>query len=146
MSTSQTTTYEFDQVTCALGNIIADGFGQDEGISIEQDSPVFKKYVGSDGKTCRTKTLQKGAKVKVTLGQYSATNDLFAALLLADNLAPNGAGITSLYIRDRSGRGLWTAVSAWLEGYPETVDLKNDVTVKVWTIECSELIRFDGGN
>jgi hypothetical protein len=103
--------------------------------------------VGEDGKTCRTRTMKRGARVTITLAQYSATNDLFAGLLLADAVrGSSGVGGLPLFINDRSGRGLWTATHAWIAGFPEDVSLRSEVTERVWVIECAELLRFDGGN
>lgn len=145
MTTPQLTIYDFDQVTVGVGNIIVDGFAEGDGVMIEPDAAVFVKVTGADGKTTRTKTLNKGAKVTITLAQSSLTNDKFSALITADAEAPNGAGVVPLYIRDKSGRGLWTAAQCWLSELP-SVDLKNEVTSRVWVIECAKLVRFDGGN
>ena len=127
MFTPQLTVYDFDQVSCLVGPIICDGFAEGEGIVIESASPIFTKYVGADGKVTRTKTLDRSGKVTITLAQSSLTNDKLSALALLDQSAPNGAGVGPLFIRDKSGRGLWAAEQCWVAEFPQ-VDLKNAVT------------------
>jgi hypothetical protein len=143
--TPQTTTYDFDQVTVALGPILVDGFQDGEGVSIEPGAETFTMVVGTDGKVTRSKTLNRTAKVNISLLQSSASNDALSVLHILDRDAPNGAGIVPLYIRDKSGRALYTAAAAWIEAAP-TVSFDREATPRVWVIACSKLERVDGGN
>jgi len=143
--TPQTTTYDFDQVTVALGPIIIDGFQDGEGVTIEPGAETFTHVVGTDGKVTRSKTLNRTATVTIKLMQSSAANDLLSALHVVDRDAPNGAGVVTLFIRDDSGRALYKASEAWISS-PPSVTFDREATAREWIISCSKLERVDGGN
>ncbi len=143
--TPQTTTYDFDQVSCMLGPIIFDGYNEGEGISIEHSEAAFTMIVGADGKVTRSKTLNETAKITITLLQSSAANDQMAALLTLDRSTPNGSGIVPFWVRDRGGRSLFKAAEAWIEGPPQAV-FAREATARAWTICVSKLFRYEGGN
>ncbi len=138
-------TYDFDQVTIAIGPILAEGFQDGEGVTIEPGAEVFTDVVGTDGQVTRSKTLNRTGTVTVKLMQSSATNDLFSSLLLTDQNAPNGAGVIPVYIRDRNGRSLHTAHQAWISAWPQ-VTYDRGATVREWVIRCARLEHFVGGN
>lgn len=145
MATPQTTVYDADQVTVALGAILCDGFQDGSFVEIAQDEATFTKKVGADGKVSRSKTLNRAGKVTITLMSTSLSNDFLSALHILDRDAPNGAGIVPLYIRDRSGRALYTAAQAWVAKAPD-VSFDREATPRAWEIEFSKLERSDGGN
>lgn len=144
-NTPRLTTYQFDQVTCAFGPILMDGFQDGEGIEIEQNQPTFTTHVGADGKVTRAKTLDRTATVRINLMQTSAQNDALSAIHIADRDTPNGAGILPLYIRDRNGRSLHTAPEAWIQKAPDST-YDRTPTVRVWELGVAFLENFVGGN
>lgn len=143
-ATPQTTTYDLDMMTIALGPILMDGFQEGEAVTIETPE-TFTMKVGADGKVTRSKTLNLSAIVTINLMQSSASNDLLGALHLLDRNAHNGAGISPLYIRDRSGRAVYTAAQAWIAKAPD-VSFGNEPAPRAWVIHCSRLNRIDAGN
>lgn len=145
MATPEACTYEFDQVTVSFGALLVDGYAEGGGVTVEPDSVSYMKYVGADGKVTRTKTLNRCGKVRIRLAQSSFANDVLSAQHQADLDAPNGAGISTLYIRDRSGRSIWSAAVAWIEGFP-SADLKNETSEREWVIDCAKLVQFVAGN
>jgi hypothetical protein len=145
VSTPQLTVYDADQVTVALGPISCDGFQDGEFVSIAPATGTFTTYVGTDGKACRSKTLNRTATITISLGQFSLSNDLLGALHVLDRDAPNGAGVVPLFIRDRSGRALYTAAQAWISKAPD-VTFDREATARVWEISCAKLERVDAGN
>lgn len=144
-TTPNLTTYEFNQVTVALGPILMDGFQNGEGVVIAHDAPRFTKVVGIDGKVTRNKSHNRMATVTIKLMQTSAQNDLLSALLNTDSEAPNGAGILPIYIRDRNGRSLHTGAEAWIEGFGD-VTYDAEATAREWVIGVARLESFTGGN
>lgn len=142
--TPQTTTYDFDQLSSIFGPIITDDFEQG-GISVEHTEPTFTMIVSLDGKVTRSKTLNHTAKVTITVLSSSATNDQFAAWLTLDRDAPNGAGITNFFLKDNSGRSVYEAPEAWIEGPPAATFVR-EASARAWVICCSKLDRFEGGN
>jgi hypothetical protein len=139
------TIYDPDRVTVAFGPVIVDGYADGEFVSIEPASEIFTRYVGTDGKVTRSKQLRRDATIKFMLSSASATNDALTAIAELDRRAPNGAGIYPLFIRDNSGRALYTAAQAWIEALP-TVSFDRQATVREWSLACADLIRVDGGN
>lgn len=137
-------TYDFDELTFVLGSIIPDDF-EEGGIQIEHSEPTFSMVTSLDGKVTRSKTLNRTAKITVTLLQSSATNDKFATLLTLDRDAANGAGITNLMLKDNSGRSLYEAPEAWIEGPPAATFVR-EAEARAWVICVSKLERFEGGN
>lgn len=143
--TPHLTIYDADQVTVAFGPILLDGFADGEFVSIEPAAEVFTRYVGTDGKVTRSKTLRRDATVTINLAQSSAGNDALSLVHILDRDAPNGAGIHPLYIRDRSGRSLFTAAQSWIEAVP-TASFDREAGTRTWVIACAKLERIDGGN
>ncbi len=138
-------TYDADQVTIALGPILAEGFQDGEMVTIDPGAEVFTDVVGTDGQVTRSKTLNRTATVTVKLMQSSSTNDLFSTLLTTDQNAPNGAGVVPLYIRDRNGRSLHTAAQAWISAWP-SVSYDRGAVMREWVIRVARLENFVGGN
>ncbi len=143
-ATPQTTVYDLDQMTIALGPILLDGFQEGEAVTIETPE-TFTMKVGADGKVSRSKTLNLSAIVTITLMQTSACNDLLGALHLLDRNAANGAGIVPLYIRDRGGRSVYTGAQAWIAKAPD-LTFGNEASPRAWVIHVSRLNRIDAGN
>jgi hypothetical protein len=75
----------------------------------------------------------------------SDSNDILSAVSNADKKSPNGAGIAALYIRDRSGRAVYSAAECWIKGGPP-VEYGRGVKMRDWKLRCAVLERFDGGN
>lgn len=143
--TATTTTYSADEVTVGLGPILVDGYGDGEFVRIEHNQPTFGLKVGTDGKGTRFKFLDRSAKITITVMQSSSANDALSTLHEGDRSAPNGAGIVPLYIRDGSGRALYTAAEAWISEPPKPA-FGREPGAREWVVECTELERFDGGN
>ena len=144
ISTPQLTNYSLDQVTIALGPILFDGFQEGDAVTIETPDG-FGMVIGGDGRVTRYKTLNRTATVTVKLMQSSAANDLSSGLYNLDVSAPNGAGVAPLFIRDGSGRSIYTAAQAWIQKAPD-VTFANEATSREWVIVCAKLVRSDGGN
>lgn len=128
-----------------LGPIAMDGFADGLFMTLAQTSETFTKYVGTDGKVMRSKTLDRSGTCTVELMQTSAANDLLSALHILDRDAPNGAGVLPLWIRDRNGRALYTAAQAWIEKAPE-VTFDRAGTTRTWVIGFAKIERVDGGS
>lgn len=144
MSTPILTGYDPDQLTVAFGPILIDGFQDGEGVTIEVPDS-FTKVVGMDGKVARSKNLDQTAKITIKLLQTSASNDLLFANYLLDRKGKNLAGVMPLYVRDNSGRALYTASQAWISKAPD-VTFDREATSREWVLECAQLLRADGGN
>jgi hypothetical protein len=143
--TPNQTVFDFDQVTCAIGPILVDGFMEGSTLSIEQEEETFTHVVGNDGRVCRSKTLNRVAKCTLTLMQVSAANDKLATLHALDRDAPNGAGIVPFFVRDRSGRTLVTGAQCWISKAADVI-FDRVCVGRTWEITIARAEMFAGGN
>jgi len=139
------TTFDFDLVTATIGPIAVDGFMEGSSISIEHEEDTFTHVTGDDGFVCRSKTLNRNAKVTLTLMQSSASNDKLAVLHALDRDARNGAGIVPMMIVDRSGRTLVTSSQCWIARGPD-INFDRVCVGRTWIITATRLEWFAGGN
>lgn len=137
------TTYDPGQVEIIFGPVRLSGFAEDSLVSIEKNNPRFTLKVGVDGHGTRSRSHDESAKVKVSLMQSSMSNDLLSGIAQLDRRS--GQGVFPLLIKDLSGRSLFTAATAWLEGDP-TVEFGKEVGTREWTIETDQLESLIMGN
>jgi len=144
---SQTTrVYDASQVSMIfMGAIIDSGFADGAFLKIEQTHPDYNTYIGADGEVTRAPSLTRHAKITVMLGQSSSGNAKLSGINNIDILAHNGAGIGIMFVKDRLGTSLYTAQHCWIAQAPD-VQFANEPGPREWHLECSDLIRFDGGN
>lgn len=138
--------YDADQVSISIAGIpILSGFADGEFLKIEQEADDFTDKVGTDGEVTRSKTNDRRATVTILLMQSSAGNAALSALSNVDRLAPNGAGVGSLLVRDRLGTAVYSAAQAWISKPPD-VSFDREATSREWTLRVADLTRNDGGN
>ena len=145
MPTPPLTTYDFDQVTAVVGPILIDGYMEGTSISVEHEEDTFSHVTGDEGLVCRSKTLNRVAKITFTLMQSSAANDKLGVLLALDRDSPNGAGIVPLSIVDRNGRTTLSASQCWISRGPD-VNFDRVCVARVWVITAARLEPTYGGN
>lgn len=138
--------YDSDQVSLVfMGIPIDSGYAEGSFLTIEQSEQDFEVKVGTDGEVTRSKTNNRHATIKVKLMQTSSGNTALSALNNLDVATPGGAGVGPMLIRDRQGTSLYTAGKCWIAKPPD-VDFDRSATSREWTLECANLIRFDGSN
>lgn len=138
--------YDADQVSMVfMGIPISSGYADGVFLEIDQDENDFVVKVGTDGETTRSKTNNHNASIKVHLMQTSDGNAALSTINNLDKLAPNGAGVGPMLVRDRQGTSLYTAGHCWVEKPPDAA-FAREASDRVWTLHCSDLIRLDGGN
>lgn len=142
---SQFYTYDPDRVSVIVGAAPIEGWQDGEFVTIEMSSPMFTDVVGVDGQVTRSKVMNRTATVTVKIMQSSKSNDILSGLLNADLAAPNGAGVVPFYMRDRSGRSLYTGVRCWVSEWP-TVTMDRGALVREWKIRVADMEMFLGGN
>ncbi len=77
--------------------------------------------------------------------QTSDSNDILSAIEIADDKAPNGAGVAPLLVLDQNGRSKHGAAKAWITGQPDA-EYADEAKPREWKLECSEIVDFTGGN
>jgi hypothetical protein len=141
-----TKVYDADQITITFGGVALTGLAEDDVVTIEQDTDDFTDVVGIGSEVTRSKSTDRRATLTVRLMQTSDSNDLLSAISNADVKAANGAGISSVMVRDRgTGRALYAGAEAWIAKPPQVV-YGRTAKVREWKLRISNLERFDGGN
>lgn len=136
-------TYDPAQISVIVGGKILSGFADDTFVTVSRNNDMWVMKTGADGSTTRVKTNDKSGMIVVTLQQASPSNDDLSALLAADELS--NTGVVPVFVRDASGRSLHSALTAWVQRYPQ-VDYSKDVTNRSYSIATDSLECFVGGN
>lgn len=138
-------TYDPSKVDAICGVLPLTGFAAGSFITVEFDEDAFTKYVGSQGEGARAKSCNVAAKVTIRLMQTSDSNDVLTDFALADKFA-NG-GIFPFAIKDNSpnGRTFCIADSMWVKKQP-SIDYSNEIGVREWVLDTTNLTVYLGGN
>src|SRR5688572_16256587 len=107
------TNYHTDQVVVVWKGINITGFANDTFVEIEREEEGFTTYVGSTGEVCRTKNLNRMAKVTVTLMASAAVNDLLAAEAQDDE--DTGLNYGPIMVKDLNSNMRADGPEAWIE-------------------------------
>lgn len=136
-------TYSPDRVIVTFAGIIINGFANDTFVEVERDEDGFMKYTGSLADVARTKNLNHGGKVTVTLMSVASVNDLLCNMAFEDEVA--GVSYGELLIKDTSGNMFCHAEIAWIQKWPKVDRAKESGTVQ-WVFDCADIDVFAGGN
>lgn len=137
--------YSAADVSFVFGNILSDGHGEDEFISIEFDEDAFVKTKGVDGKVIRNRILDRSGRITLTLSAASQTNVALSTIYNLDQVGPGGAGVAALTIRDgNSGQTLIHAANAWIARPPD-LSFGQTAAPRVWVFDTDQMDFFVGG-
>lgn len=136
-------TYDPKLVSCIVGGKIMSGFSDGTFITITRNEQAFNLKVGVDGEGTRAKSNNKSGKIEIELMQSSSSNDDLSAFAAADELSNTGA--VPFFLKDNSGRTIATALTAWVQKYPDQPYAK-EVSTRKWTLETDDIEIFIGGN
>lgn len=106
------TTYNSRKVTCAFGSHIVSGFADDSFISIEPAGDGTQHVVGADGEIGRSIDPSSLYTLKLSLMQYSKTNDYLQKM--HDKDKKDGTGTFSVNINDIIGKEKFVGAVAWV--------------------------------
>lgn len=74
-------TYDLKNVICSVGGVFLNGYGEDDALTFEWDSPIVATSKMADGGTVYSRNNDRGLTVTVTLMQTSrAHKDLYALI------------------------------------------------------------------
>ncbi len=136
-------TYSPDLVIVSFDGIMINGFANDTFVEVERDEDGFMKYTGSLGDVARSRNLNRGGKVTLTLMAVAPVNDLLAEASLLDEENGNIYGV--LQVKDLSGNVRVHSDIAWIQKIPNVERGKESGTVQ-WVFDCAELTIVQGGN
>lgn len=124
------------------------GFADGTFITMDRLVPTSEPYIGAGKKGAfgRVKRSITALQVNITLNQYSATNDLFQALQLADARdVTSNEWVFACTIRDMSGRTTMSTSEAIIIA-PPTVTFGTSTETRDWGIYMYGSDLFIGGN
>lgn len=136
-------TYDPSQVIINFSGVQLSGFADGTFITASRRNDMFTMVVGADGETSRSKSSDRSGEVALTLKATSPSNDILAAIQIADELS--NSGVKPLVITDKSGRTTLFSGTAWLRK-PADVEFGMEVNDREWNFDCPDLDVFVGGN
>jgi hypothetical protein len=132
-------TYSADEVDVIFAGVRLEGFADGEFVTVERRSDTFALKVGADGESAGSNTNDRSGSIKVKLLQTSLGNSHLSQMHTLDQNGPNGAGIGTLAIVDRSsGITLARADHAWVLK-PGAASRGKEITEVEWTLETNNL-------
>lgn len=111
----------FDSLNVSVtfaGISLEDGRAEDEWISLEYQNDQYVDEVGSDGIVIRSASHDDRVDIEITLKGSSLEHAKLSAIHNADRLSRNGAGVSTLVIRDSAGTSLFATSQAWVVKAP----------------------------
>jgi len=136
-------TYDPKNFRAIVGGNILQGFADGTFIKAERNDPAFNLKVGVDGEGTRSKSNNKSGKITITLMQSSSSNDDLSTLAAKDEAS--NSGVVPFFGEDGSGRSLFTALTCWVQKYPDS-EFAKEVSTRTWVLETDDLEIFIGGN
>lgn len=140
-----TKSFDPSLIDCVFAGIPMEGLAEDTFLEIVFEANLFTDKVGVDGEVTRNKKFDRRATATVTLMGSSLTNDALSALAKADADSPNGAGVGSFEIFDRSGTTVFRASKAWIQKVPDT-SFGAEVGSRAWEIRLADCQFLVGGS
>lgn len=137
--------YDSKEVSLVICGIPIDsGFAEGEFVKLEQEEEDFLTVVGTDGEVTRSKSNNRTAKATIRLMQTSDGNTALSALNKLDKAQPNGAGVGSFLLKDRTNSGVvYQAEHCWISK-PPAVSFDKTATPREWEIMIAAIERSDG--
>lgn len=136
---------QFDpkNISIVIGGQLAHGLADGTFLTVERNEQAYNLKIGSDGEGTRAKSNNKSGKITLTLMQSSSYNDYLTGLTIADE--SSNTGVVPVLIKDNLGTTLITALTAWVQKFPNMEDA-HEVSHRVWVLESDEINMFVGGN
>ncbi len=136
--------YDAREVSLVIAGIPIDsGFANGEFVKLEQNEEDFKMISGTDGQVTRSKIYNKSARATIRLMQTADGNASLSALRRLDLANPNGAGVGSFLLKDRSsGNVVYQAEDCWIAAPPK-VSFDAEAKEREWMIDIASLDRND---
>lgn len=135
-------TYDPKKVIFTFGGYAGHGYSDSTFIEVLRDEDGWSKKVGADGEVTRTRNNNQGGRVRITVQQGSAFNDILSALAAADELT--ATSVHTLQVTDLNGTSLEHSQNAWIVKYPDAAFAKESGD-RVWEFDCDVLSRKVGG-
>lgn len=134
-------TYDPKQVTAVVGGKIMTGWTDGTFIHVERNEDTWALKVGCDSIGTRAKSTNRSAKITLTFHQSSPSNDVLAALAVADERA--NAGAVTFLLRDGNGTTVVSCLTMWVTK-PAPIDFSKEVSDRAWVLETDNANIFVG--
>lgn len=140
--------YNLKKVTMVLADIpIKEGLGDSDVLEITWEGDQFTDEVGGEGEVCRSQTNETRGTANLTLMNSSSHHQQLSALLVADVVAGNGAGVGSLFVKDNNGATLMMAPQCWIAKAPDlTIAKERGQSTWKFRFVSTPAMMLQGGN
>ncbi|MDC7234576.1 MAG: DUF3277 family protein [Spirochaetales bacterium] len=135
--------YDPKAVVMTFCGVPVTGYAKGSFIKVEPAEDSFKKYVGADGETSRTRVADETVNVTLNLSQTSPSNAVLSAQHKLDRKSGTGKG--PLMIKDLKGTTLVYAKNAWIRKMA-TADFGDEINAKEWAFDTGKAEYVNGGN
>lgn len=112
--------YRLTEVDVIFGAIVIKDSPADGFVTIVYDENDFEETRGADGSVTRYATENTMVTVTINLKRGSNESQKLSAVRNADVIAPGGAGVATLTIKDKQGASLFFAAQAWIRKMPDS--------------------------
>ncbi|NIQ92449.1 MAG: DUF3277 family protein [Deltaproteobacteria bacterium] len=136
-------TYDPGQVSVSVGDFDITGFQPGTMVTVERDERMFTKQMGTQGEGTRSKSNDRSGRITIMLMQTSPSNAILSSLAALDEYG--NAGLVNAQVKDASGKSIYQAETAWIEGYPNA-EYANEAGPREWVIVSDKITMFEGGN
>lgn len=118
------------------------GWGVGGALRISRQTPRYGYTVGVGGRVTRHRNGDEMHQIELTLSQESGANQLLSAIVLADAVVTNGAGVGPIAIE--CGAFVFACPNGWIESEPAEVVFTNEAQDRVWILWAPDPKRVGG--
>nr|BFD33729.1 hypothetical protein GTC16762_33480 [Pigmentibacter ruber] len=137
------TLYNPESTIVNIGGVEVTGFADGSFIKVKRTKDLYTLKSGAHGDSIFVKNPDRTGTISVTIISTFKTNDKLSALLLADEIAPNGTKEIPIIVKDTNGLTLCTGLGR-LKGWPELERSVEEKPIE-WTFLVRNLRMFLGG-
>lgn len=137
-------TYSPEDISILVGGVWQlEGLNPGSFITLTKDVPRSTTTRSTDGQYARTVRRDDGYTLRISLSQFSQSNDWLMRMLIAD-MATYTAKFP-VFIKDNNGSSIFMATTCWVVSEPEIV-YSTSAEMREWVIQCTGATLFTGSN
>lgn len=135
--------YSPSNVKVTFSAVDLNSFAEGTFVEIERDEDGFTTYVGALGDVCRTRNLNRLAKITVTLMAHAPINTVLGSLAKIDE--DDATEVYPIQVKDLSNNMLCYGAEAWIMKRPKIERAKDSGTIQ-WVFVVAQLEILEGEN
>lgn len=129
--------------TLKMLGLTMQGFGETDACDAARNEDSFKLVTGCDATGTRYPTGRFDGRCTFYIMSSSPISAALAAVIVGDELSPNGIGVGPIFLRNRNGTLVIEAETAWIIRPPD-INIGSAPKVRNWIFETNNLRVFAG--